>query len=217
MKQIVLGTTSPDKLREMQALLADVDVQWLPLTCLGQPPAVEETGATFSENARLKALALARWCGRPVLADDSGLEVDALDGAPGVASRRFAGPEASDDDRNAKLLQALDGVPVERRGAQYVCALVLAFNGRVLIEVQGRLRGRIAEAPAGTAGFGYDPLFIPEGFDRAIGELGEAVKHRISHRARAAQAFKRRFVELGRRADPPGGAGTGAPTSGQPH
>jgi len=200
-KQIVVGTTSPHKLREIRDLLADLDVTLLSPADVGRPPHVEETGATFAENARLKAVALSRWCGRPVLADDSGLEVDALDGAPGLSSRRFAGPDATDDDRNARLLELLDGVPAERRGARYVCTMALAAEGRVLIEVEGYLDGRIADAPAGTAGFGYDPLFIPDGFDRTVGELGDAVKRRISHRARAAEALTCRFRELARSGD----------------
>lgn len=213
---LVLGTTNPHKQREFRALLAGVEVELLLPQGLGEPPDIEETGATFAENARQKALGLADWCaekvpekgpgtlpsGYPVpfpplvLAEDSGLEVEALNGAPGLKSSRFAGPQATDADRNARLLELLAGVPPERRSAQYTSAICLAQPGRVLIEVQGHLRGRIALAPAGAAGFGYDPVFIPEGYDRTIGQLGEALKHRISHRARAVAALLGRLDEL---------------------
>jgi XTP/dITP diphosphohydrolase len=195
-RTLLLGTASPHKLRELRRMLGDVGVAVRSLGDFSAPPVIEETGRTFAENARLKALGLARWSGLPVAADDSGLEVDALGGAPGVESRRFAGPDATDEDRNRLLLERLAGLPPARRGAQYVCALALAFQDRLLIEVQGVLRGRIASAPAGTAGFGYDPLFIPEGYDRTIGLLGEEIKDRVSHRARALTAFKRQLLAL---------------------
>lgn len=195
LSRLVLGTTSPHKLREMRALLGDLPLTVVPMAALGRPPEVNESGATFAENARLKALALSAWCGEAVVADDSGLEVAALEGAPGILSARFAGPQATDEDRNARLLDLLAGVPAEARGARYVCAIALAAHGRVVIETEGTLRGRIAFSPCGSAGFGYDPLFIPEAYDRTVGELGDEVKHRISHRARALAAFKERLAQ----------------------
>lgn len=194
--RLVIGTASPHKLHELRPFLADLPLTLLSLADVGVAPAVDETGDTFAANARKKALELSAWCRLAVVADDSGLEVQALDGAPGVESRRFAGPDATDADRNARLLDLLARVSPQQRGARYVCALALAYAGRVLLEVQGTVQGHIALAPAGAAGFGYDPLFIPEGYDRTIGELGEAVKQCISHRARAGRAFAERLAKM---------------------
>ena len=157
-----------------------------------------EDGLTFETNARIKARFGARATGLPSLADDSGLEVDALDGAPGVRTRRYAGETATDPENNAKLLAALDGLPAARRGARYVCVLALALptpapgrrRGLEVLTRRGTTRGRIATRPAGTAGFGYDPIFEPapeQPGGRTFGQYTAAEKHRISHRARAAR------------------------------
>jgi len=157
-----------------------------------------EDGLTFETNARIKARFAAQATGLPALADDSGLEVDALHGGPGVRTRRFAGESATDAENNAKLLAALKDLPPERRGARYVCVLALALprtgsGRRRAVEVltrRGTTRGRIAVRPAGAGGFGYDPIFEPESEPpggRTFGQYTAAEKHRISHRARAAR------------------------------
>ena len=158
-----------------------------------------ESGLTFETNARLKARFAARATGLPALADDSGLEVDALGGGPGVRTRRYAGPIATDAENNARLLLELEGVPPAWRGARYVCVLALAVptgattRGRPdIVTRRGTCRGRIALAPRGRAGFGYDPIFEPASEPvggRTFGLYGPAEKHRISHRARAARAM----------------------------
>jgi XTP/dITP diphosphohydrolase len=165
-----------------------------------------EDGLTFETNARIKARFAARTTGLPALADDSGLEVDALDGAPGVRTRRYAGPDASDADNNAKLLRELAAVPPVRRGARYVCVLALAWpepgapGGLRMITRRGTTRGRISLEPRGSGGFGYDPLFEPareEAGGRTFAQYAPADKDAISHRGRAARRMARVLAELG--------------------
>jgi XTP/dITP diphosphohydrolase len=185
MPALVVATRNTGKLREIQALLAGLPVEVLPL-----PPdasEVAETAATFAGNAEIKARAafeqskIDAW----VLADDSGLEVDALTGAPGVHSARYAGPNATDADNVTKLLAALRGVPDEARTARFRCVLaLLAPDGR-LWSVDGTCEGRIAHAPRGEHGFGYDPVFLLPELGRTMAELPPEQKNRISHRARA--------------------------------
>ncbi len=200
--RVVVATRSGHKLRELRELLQAAGIELIGLDEAGVPPGAEpiEDGETFEANARLKARYYARLTGLPTLADDSGIEVDALGGGPGVRTRRYAGPAATDADNNAKLLEALDGLEPGRRGARYVCVLVLA-DGRptargprgrvpVLAETRGTCRGRIAGAPRGTGGFGYDPIFEPASEPpggRTLGLWSAAEKNRISHRARAAR------------------------------
>jgi XTP/dITP diphosphohydrolase len=158
-----------------------------------------EDGETFETNARIKARFAARATGLPALADDSGIEVEALGGRPGVRTRRYAGPEASDEANNAKLLRELAGLPPEQRGARYVCVLALAVGdareagGLRLTSRRGTSRGRIASEPRGSGGFGYDPIFEPEGEPpggRTFGDYSPTEKHAISHRARAARRMR---------------------------
>ena len=191
-----MATRSPHKLRELRELLAIPDLQLASLDDVGVEGEPVEDGATFEANARIKARFAARATGRPALADDSGLEVDALGGRPGVHTRRYAGPSASDPENNAKLLRELDGVPAGRRGARYVCVLALAIpdgsapGGVRVVSRRGSCRGRIAAAPRGTGGFGYDPIFEPAiepPGGRTFGQYAAAEKHAISHRARAAR------------------------------
>lgn len=193
----VLGTGNAHKVRELQDLLADTPVVWRSLAEFSGIPEVEETGNTFAENARLKAVGYARAIGQWVLAEDAGLMVDALGGEPGVLSARYAG-EPRDDRRNIELLlQRLKDVPPERRTAQFVCHMVLADPvGEIVAETTGVCRGRITDAPRGVHGFGYDPVFeIPE-YHRTFAELGLAVKGCLSHRARAAQAMVNHIKRL---------------------
>ena len=192
---VVLASTSPHKLAEFQRLFRDSPVRILSPTPLGCTLQVAETGATFLQNARLKAVAYARACQAWSLADDSGLEVDRLGGEPGVRSARYAGPKASDQMRNAKLLRALAGVPHERRTARFRCAVALAApDGSIVYAAVRACEGRIALEPRGDQGFGYDPLFIVGADDRTMAELTGDEKNRVSHRGQAARAA-RRFLE----------------------
>jgi XTP/dITP diphosphohydrolase len=196
-RRILVATRSRHKLRELRELLDLGDeVELVSPDDLGIDGEPEETGRTFETNARIKARYYAARSGLPTLADDSGLEVDALDGGPGVFTRRYAGPDATDADNNAKLLRELHGLPPSRRGARYVCALALALAGEAgprggqrLVVKRGTCRGRIADGLRGEGGFGYDPLFEPLSEPpggRTLGQWSAAEKHAISHRARAA-------------------------------
>ena len=150
---------------------------------------VEETGDTMAANARLKVLVFSRETPVPVIADDSGLEVDALDGSPGVRSNRFEGL-TTDAERNRRLLEMLAGTPSEHRTARFRCAVALACEGTVLFEAEATCDGSIAARASGRHGFGYDPLFIPNGHAQTFGELGDALKDRVSHRVRAIAALQ---------------------------
>jgi XTP/dITP diphosphohydrolase len=188
--QLLLASANAGKQREFAVLLAPLGLELVLQGALGID-SVAETGTTFEENALLKARHAAAQARLPALADDSGLEVDALDGRPGVWSARYAGPAASDDDNNARLLAELGGVPVERRGARYRCVLVLvrdAGDSTPLVAC-GSWEGRIARVRAGRGGFGYDPLFIPEGHKVTAAELPAALKNAHSHRAKALAAL----------------------------
>jgi XTP/dITP diphosphohydrolase len=193
---LVLGTTNHGKLRELLELLEPHGIGCTSLAGFAAAVDVDETGATFAENAELKAISQAVALGRWVLAEDSGLVVPALGGAPGVLSARFSGPaEAADretvDRRNsALLLERLAGHSGRERSAHYACHAALADpGGRVVAVAAGACHGRIAESPAGSGGFGYDPLFIVSEYHRTFGELPPAVKSVISHRARAMRAM----------------------------
>jgi XTP/dITP diphosphohydrolase len=192
MKELILATGNAHKVEEFAELLAGLPYKVQSAAICGGMPAVEETGSTFAENARLKAAALCRAAppGAEVLADDSGLEVDALDGAPGVYSARYAGVQASDEANVAKLLQALEGVPSKARSARFRCVLCRIGPEKQVEFFQGRCEGRIATAPRGKKGFGYDPVFVPEGYEMTFAQLGEAVKHQLSHRAMAVRAMR---------------------------
>ena len=195
--RLLVATRSAHKLRELGELLSLERAELVTLDELGIAGDPVEDGETFESNAALKARFGARASGLPTLADDSGLEVDALDGGPGVRTRRYAGEHATDDDNNRKLLAALDGLPPARRGARYVCALALALpdqagprGGLPVTLARGTCRGRIATEPRGTGGFGYDPIFEPASEPpggRTLGLWTPAEKHAISHRARAAR------------------------------
>ena len=203
--RIVLATRSVHKLRELRELLALQHAELVSLDELGIDDDPVEDGETFETNARIKARFAARATGLPALADDSGIEVDALRGGPGVRTRRYAGERATDAQNNAKLLAALDGLPPERRGARYVCVLAFALfapggGAPTILTARGTCRGRIAAAPKGTGGFGYDPIFEPEPEPpggRTLGEWSAADKNEISHRARAARRMAPKLAALG--------------------
>lgn len=197
LNELVLATRNPGKVREMAALLADLGVTVRSLSDVPGAPEVEEDGRTFAENAVKKAETIARFTGLPALADDLGLEVDALGGAPGVFSARYAGEGASDAANNAKLLAALAGVPAERRTARYRCVLALAVPGMPTVTVEGVCEGRIAEQPRGTGGFGYDPLFYLPGRGKTMAELRPEEKNAISHRGQALRRLKALLIERG--------------------
>lgn len=163
-------------------------------------PPVKEDGRTFADNAVKKARAVAAATGCLALADDSGLEVEALHGEPGVRSARFAGRHGDDAANNARLLRRLAGLPAQRRGARFRCVLALADPVRVVGISEGRLTGRIAHEPRGRRGFGYDPVFVVPKFGKTVAELPRGVKNRISHRARAAARMRGALVRLARRA-----------------
>lgn len=186
MQKLLVATRNVGKLRELQQILGSLPFKLLNLQSLPPLESVEETGSTFAENACLKATGYAKQAGVLTLADDSGLMVDALDGSPGVHSARFAGDGASDIDRVQKLLSALVGVPDSQRQARFISVIAIADkHGTVINTSTGECDGQIIRSPRGEGGFGYDPVFLPSGFDKTFAELERDVKNRISHRARA--------------------------------
>jgi XTP/dITP diphosphohydrolase len=190
--RLLLASGNPGKLRELRAILEGLPVELVGLAeaGAGEPPEVAETGATFLDNALEKARAYAAWSGLAAVADDSGLEVDALGGAPGVRSARYAGEGASDRANLDKLLAELDGVPPERRTARFRCAAVLVDVDLGEWHAEGTWEGRLLAAPRGSGGFGYDPVFVPDGWDRTSAEVDQATKDAASHRGRAFQALR---------------------------
>jgi XTP/dITP diphosphohydrolase len=199
--KLLVATNNPGKVQEYEELLADLSLpQEIEITFPGQEGLaleVDESGETFEENARLKALAFARASGLLTLADDSGLEVDALGGAPGVHSARYGGPHADDVDRYRKLLDALAEVPASRRSARFRCVVALALPDGTVHTADGACEGEIGFAPRGEHGFGYDPVFVVAGYGgRTMAELAPEVKNRISHRARAVTAARPVLVQL---------------------
>ncbi|TFG68555.1 MAG: non-canonical purine NTP pyrophosphatase [Thermomicrobiales bacterium] len=206
-RRLLVATRSVHKLRELRALLALDHTELVSLDDLGVEGDPIEDGLTFETNAAIKARFGVRATGLPTIADDSGIEVEALGGAPGVRTRRYAGEQATDEDNNQLLLTSLQGLSPDRRGARYVCALVLARpevagprGGMPLISVRGTCRGRIASAPRGSNGFGYDPIFEPASEPpggRTLGLWTPAEKNAISHRARAARRIIPRLTALG--------------------
>lgn len=198
--KILVATTNPGKIAELRALLG-ADVQWLSLSDFESIAEIEEDGATFAENARKKALGYAKAAGLWTIADDSGLVVDALDGAPGVKSARFSGQKDNDrtllDRKNmAKVLKLLENVPREKRRARFVCHLCLASPERILIETEGTLEGLITEKEIGENGFGYDPIFFVPHLNKTVAQLTREEKNAISHRGNAIRKLKLLLDEL---------------------
>nr|WP_108871490.1 RdgB/HAM1 family non-canonical purine NTP pyrophosphatase [Tessaracoccus timonensis] len=189
--RVVLATNNPKKLVELRRVVeqAGVDLEVLSLADVEPYPEPDETERTFEGNALIKARAAAERSGIAAVADDSGLEVDELNGMPGVRSSRWAGPMCDDDENNELLLAQLHGVPAERRTARFCCALALVSPDGEQRIWHGTMEGRIGEAPVGDNGFGYDPLFIPEGEERSSGEMSPEEKDAISHRGEAVRAF----------------------------
>ncbi len=205
--RLLVATRSRHKLRELRQLLGPLRAELVSLDDVGIPEEAPEDGASFDANARSKARFYARRSGLPTLADDSGIMVDALDGGPGVRTRRYAGETATDGENNAKLLAALGDLPADRRTARYRCVLALVLperpgprGGLATITTRGTCEGRIARSPRGDGGFGYDPIFEPEGEPpggRTLGQWTAEAKHAISHRGRAAQRMHPVLERLG--------------------
>jgi XTP/dITP diphosphohydrolase len=187
-RELLIATRNGGKLGEFRNLLSGAGWRVVGLTDLSIDKDFEETGSTFAENARLKAVAYSAEIELPVLADDSGLEVAALGGRPGIFSARYAGPGASDAERIRKLLAEMNDAK-GGRDARFVCALALARNGEVLLECQGECAGIIADSPRGTHGFGYDPVFLFPKLGKTYAELTDSEKNRHSHRAHAVSAL----------------------------
>lgn len=183
--QLVLATNNEDKIREMKNLLDDLPVTILTRDDFLEFPDVEETGTTLEENATLKARAIAEFCSLPALADDSGLEVDALDGAPGVYSSRYAGEDVTYEDNNRKLIKELEGIPDEKRSARFRCVIAVCWDDDSTDIVEGTAEGYITEELSGDKGFGYDPVFYYPPEKRRFSEMTVDEKNRVSHRGKA--------------------------------
>ncbi len=196
-RRLVIATKNPKKLSEMKQILAPLGCEIVSVEEVrpGVETAVED-GRTFAENAKKKALWYAEQCGEICVADDSGLEVDALGGAPGVHSSRYAGKEGDDAANNAKLLEELEGICEEQRGAQFRCVIAVASPGEVHLTTEGVVRGRILESPRGEGGFGYDPLFLYPEWGETFAEVDGPRKAQVSHRGRALEQLKSSFPSL---------------------
>lgn len=204
-RRLLIATTNPHKVDEFRQLLADAPFTLMSLADLGVTQEIAETGDTFEANAVLKAVGYAEVTGLLTLADDSGLEIDAFDGAPGVYSARWAGPDITYETRNRMIVERLAGLPDAQRGARYRCSIAIALpppRGLVSV-VDGSLEGRIATEPAGRGGFGYDPIFFVPEQGRTVGQMTAEEKHRISHRARAAHAALPILARLANESDIP--------------
>lgn len=196
MRDLVLATRNPHKVREIRAVLEDLPVRWLTLDDFPQLSPIIEDGATLEANATKKAVTVAQATSGLALADDSGLEVEALTGVPGVFSARFAGPQATYEDNNRKLLELLINIPLDQRQARFRCVIAVAEPDGTVHLVEGRLDGCIAMTPRGSNGFGYDPVFVVPDLGLTLAELPTSTKNRISHRARALHRAHRLLKHL---------------------
>lgn len=187
MRALLLATTNRDKLKEFRAIFSNLPYEILSLNDIKLDMDVEETGTTFQENAELKALAYTHASGMLSLADDSGLEIDALGGAPGVYSARFLGPDASYEERFRVIFEQLRGLPMGQRTARFRCVITVAEPGGDHRSVEGTIEGLIADAPRGKNGFGYDPIFLVPALGKTTAELAPEEKNQISHRGKAAR------------------------------
>lgn len=183
MRKLCIASSNPGKVKEIKQCLAGLDIELFSLLDIENYPEIEETGSTFEENAFIKAKAVYETFKMPVIADDSGLEVDFLNGAPGIYSARYSGTSATDEKNRNKLLDELKSTE-DNRGARFRCVIVL-YDGFNKKSFTGECRGRIIHEPRGSGGFGYDPLFVPDGFDKTFAELDPDTKNSISHRGRA--------------------------------
>lgn len=190
MKKILIGTTNEGKVNDFKQLLENEQIQVLSLRDLDNAIDVEETGTTFAENAILKAETLSRYYNQIVIADDSGLEIEALNGKPGVYSARYAGEHKSDEDNINKVLSEMEGIPFHNRKAAFVCVLALAVPGQETKIFEGKCEGYITEKPKGNNGFGYDPIFYVPEKEKTMAELSLEEKNELSHRKRAIDKLK---------------------------
>lgn len=196
-RTLVVATKNPKKLRELQRYLKNVKADAISLSSFKKSPAVREDGDTFKKNAAKKALKISRFVDGLALADDSGLIVDALGGDPGVRSARFAGPGKNDRDNCRKVLKLLEGMPLKKRTARFVCAVAIADRGKVVKVLEEDCKGLIALEEKGRHGFGYDPLFLIPKYNRTFGQLGLKVKDKMSHRSKAlkrAREFLKKYL-----------------------
>jgi XTP/dITP diphosphohydrolase len=197
--ELLIATTNPGKFAEIQTFLKDIPVTLRSLQSIGEWPTVIEDGATFEENALKKARTLARYSGYLTLADDSGLEVDALNGAPGIYSARYCGEEGNDEKNNEKLIRELQGIPDQKRTARFVCALALcapnSCGGKEWL-IRESCEGRIAFASKGEQGFGYDPIFFFPPFGKTFGEIDRKTKATVSHRGKALKKLAKVLASL---------------------
>lgn len=195
---LVAATGNVNKLREIKEITEAFGVRILSKKEAGvEELDVEETGSTFEENSFIKAEAIMKATGCSAIADDSGLEVRALDGAPGVYSARFSGEDATDESNNLKLLELMKDIPDEERQARFVSAVTVCFSNGDVITARGECPGRMLREPVGNGGFGYDPLFLPDGYDETFAQLSEEAKNGMSHRARALAALGEKLSVYG--------------------
>ncbi len=195
MKQIILATKNKNKLVEVKAVLGN-DYEVLSMEDIGIDVDVEENGTTFEENATIKAEAICKICGKPVMADDSGLEIDYLDKKPGVLSARFLGHDTSYDIKNAKILEMLEDVPEEKRTARFVCSIAVAFPDRDTVVIRDTIEGIIGYESAGENGFGYDPIFYVPELKKTTAQLSMEEKNKISHRGKALVKMANRLKDM---------------------
>lgn len=193
MKKIILSTRNKGKIEEINHLFEGYGIEFVGLDSFPDIPDVVEDGETFRENAYKKACEVYEHVKETALSEDSGLEVDALGGAPGVRSARFASENASDQENITKLIEMLQDIPPKERTARFVSVFCL-YDGKETKFFEGYVRGRIKESPSGESGFGYDPLFVPEGYDATFAELGSETKNRISHRAKAIEKLRKHLL-----------------------
>ena len=196
LKEIVIGTYNNNKKSEIRKILSGIPIRLLDLDDFENPPDIIEDGVTFEENATKKALELAGFCQMCVMADDSGLEVDALDKRPGVLSSRYCGEDTGYEEKCLRLLGELKGVPFEKRTARFRCAIALAEPDKLQFVVKASCEGIVSYEPKGNNGFGYDPIFYVPERELTMAELGSEEKNRISHRALALELFKTNLMEL---------------------
>lgn len=196
MKRIIAASSNAHKIKEIQTIMSKFGMEVVSRKDAGIPDfEIEEDGETFEENSYKKAYEIMKTCGEITVADDSGLMVDYLGGAPGVYSARFAGKECDDSKNNEKLLKLLNGLSGEDRKAKFVSVITLVYPGGETLVARGECPGRIIEAPTGENGFGYDPIFVPDGYDKSFGQLSEEEKNEISHRAKALEVLERLLAE----------------------
>lgn len=193
MKRIIFASKNEGKVKEVRKILNDLNVRILSLSDIDYTIVIEETGNSFEENAKLKAEVIFKEYKLPVIADDSGLAVEHLNGQPGVYSARYAGLGATDDQNNLKLLKNLEKYPQPYK-AKFVCAAVFYFGTEIFSSI-GEVNGKIIKTPRGTNGFGYDPLFVPDGFNQTLAELDSEIKNKISHRFKAFDQLKKYIME----------------------